>query len=359
VQEELMHRTKCGMSRLDERYMGLLGQCVVVKTSTSPTALRREADVTEHLHRGREYASLHIGSYILRSQITRSPSTSWLCMRPVFGPTLAAFGTTCANQNIGLPSWMVAHIFIGLLDAVAFVHADGYTHGNVEAKNVVLNAYPTYFHYRYRGYPDVQLIDFHNAAPITETDGVAEKDVKALLRVIQEMICTWSDVAPFLEEEGAAKIIETSDPIVLLLQTICGVLAHNEALTLDDLRREFGSQLEAIRHEGPQNMPWSMVKMLHADLATDEGMEDAVREPTVLKFATMREELRRLRDEVPVEMGPARHAGMRTNGILVIRFKRREAGFLRIVGEDDVREEDDNETEDTEMADDYEGGNSL
>jgi hypothetical protein len=348
------------MSRLEEKYVGLLDQCVVVKTSTSPTALRREAEVIESLHRGREYASLHIGSYILRSQITRSPSTSWLCMRPVFGPTLAAFGTMYAKQNAGLPNWMVAHIFIGLLEAVAFVHADGYTHGKVEAKNVVVNAYPTYFHHRYRGYPDVQLIDFSAAAPIAESDGGAEKDVRALLRVMGEVVCEWSDVAPFLKDEGAGKIMETSDPIVLLLQTVRGILAHDKVLTLDDIQREFGGQLEAIRHEGPQNVPWPMMKVLHADVATDEEMEDAVREPTVLKFATMREELRRLRDRVPVVMGLGGHAGMRTNGILVIRFKRRKAGFLRIVGEDDVDEEggDNNNmgryrTEDMEMANDY------
>ena len=59
-------------------------------------------------------------------------------------------------------------------------------HGNIAPSNIMLNLYPTYMHLRYRGYPDVLLINFSQAGSTESADEC--EDVIAVLRVMEEVI---------------------------------------------------------------------------------------------------------------------------------------------------------------------------
>lgn len=88
--DTLLHsiNLNCG-SELRREHVQRLPQLLVVKMAVEPEKIRREGEVIDFLHRGREYSTLHVGSYIQQSQFTSDPSSSWLYLRPIFGPTLA------------------------------------------------------------------------------------------------------------------------------------------------------------------------------------------------------------------------------------------------------------------------------
>lgn len=337
-----------GVSGLGQKGRALLPRLVVVKTAVEPEAIRNEDQVIEFLHRGREYSMLHVGSRVVRSQMTGEPGSSWLCLRPVFGPTLARFGEESrAAGRGGIPGWLVAHIFLGLIHAVEFLHRDGVVHNGMDVSNVMLNLYPSYMHHRYRGYPDVQIIDFSHSTSLAGAD--PENDARGLLRVVQQVITNWSDVAPFLSAKAAGEGCD--DALVLLSRDLHAVLGDDGTFGLEDVKQQFIIRAEDMRNTGPKTIPRDVVKMLHSDLATEEELGFAMRNPTVIKFGTKREELRRIVEGVPVEMGSGGHAGRKGGRILVMRFTARKAGFLRIVGEDEVEEVEDVEMKDFEKDD--------
>jgi serine/threonine protein kinase len=328
------------LSTLRKRHVALLPQLVVVKMATASAHLRHDIAAIEALGAGREYSSLHVGSTINRAQLTASPESSWVCLRPVFGWTLREFGE---NYVGGLPSWFVAHIFVELLESLEYVHrnevAGGFAYNALSASSVVLNPYPSYFHYRYRGYPDVVLMDFGAARPWTIS--CSGKDARNLLEMLDEMVRKWSDTAPWVKTKVVGSALEGNDPMILLLRDIQGVLDDNGAFSLSDVKRWFGLRLEKIRASGPPNFPQLMAKDLHADLATEEELEHALRKPTVLKFGSQKHQLNRFEHHTPVAVGLGGHAGMKTNRIIVIRFTSLKAGFFRVVGEGYVEDEED------------------
>jgi hypothetical protein len=93
-------------------------------------------------------------------------------------------------------------------------------------------------------------------------------------------------------------------------------------------------QLVDIRHEGPDEMPESMLEKLHMDLVTDDEMRHALREPTVLRrFVWKINAFRAIVTNEKVVMGVGGFAGKKTNRILVVRFGTKKNAFLRAVGE--------------------------
>ncbi|KAG9192576.1 hypothetical protein G6011_11310 [Alternaria panax] len=278
-----------GASWLEDKHLKMLSQLVVVKTHKDTDGLRNEVLQVEGQHRKGEHATLHVGSYVLRAQYTDSPSTSFVCLRPVFGPTLAQFGEASNKDQGHIPSWFVEHIFVGLVDAVGFLHDEGIVHGKIEASNVMLNLYPTYMHHRYRGYPDVQLMNFSLARECDEGDDEAkERDNRSVLEPMEQVITRWSDVAPFMQFQSDATWLrgEGDDPLLIQLASIQRMLAeeYDGYTDLSELRE----RAVDVRHEGPETMPRNLMKLLHADLVTPDELDRAVRAPLVLKLTAKR-----------------------------------------------------------------------
>jgi len=65
-------------------------------------------------------------------------------------------------------------------------------------------------HYRYPGYPDVQLVDFSRAGPSAEMR--PEEDMRSIVRVIEEVFINWSDAARLL-----TSVVDYSDDLTMLL----------------------------------------------------------------------------------------------------------------------------------------------
>jgi hypothetical protein len=215
-------------SLLQQKNINLMPQVVVVKMGPK---IRSEVSVLEALHHGCECADLCIGSRVLRAQLTGGAESTWMCKAPVFGPTLESVGRTCATEG-GLPNWFLAHVFLGVLDGVVFVHANGISHNRLLSSSIVLNLYPRYMHYRYRGYPDVQLIGFGQAGALEDTGG----DAHSSLRIMVEAISKWSDSAPFLALASKDGLMVTDDSILLVLQEVRQLLQSTAHL----LSKTFG-----------------------------------------------------------------------------------------------------------------------
>lgn len=338
IEDTLYHCiTLNGASALRQKFIKMLPHLVIVKTRSMPDTLRHESCIISALHRGRESSTLYIIADLLRCQFTADPRTSWLCMRPVFGPTLFQFGESCSsNGGTGIPGWMVAHICLCLIGAVEFLHDDGVCHGNISAANVMLNLYPRYFHHRYRGYPDLQLVDFRQARELD--DAGAAEDVRGLLGVMQRVIVEWSDVAAFLgvSVRGDGEGEGDEDALVLLLDKLRGMWSGDAVVGLEDIKRHLVIRMEVMRNTGPEMIPRDLIKLLHADLASEEELEHAMRHPVVMKFGARKDSVKRILENAPVVMGSGGHAGMKTERIVVVRYTTRKAGFLRIVGGGDV-----------------------
>jgi hypothetical protein len=362
-----------GVSLLLNRHLKMAMQVVVVKTSQEKERVRKEVEAIEHLHRASEDSSLHIGSCLLSSQHTPSASTSFAVLRPVFGPNLVQFGSLISLANRGgIPSWLLAHTCLGLLDALQYCHEVGVVlHGKIGTASVVLSLYPTYMHHRYRGYPDVLLVGFSGATMSMENEEGEvdeeeekgkEEDVRAVLQVMEQVVMRWSGVAPFMggamdagggggEGDGA----ETA-----LLRKVQSILAGS-SLGVDHVRAQLAPRLGQMRHEGPDTIPQELMHLLHSDLVTGPELDRAARDPVVIKFQAKKKEMRRIVQDVPVVMGGAGNAGMKTQGIMVMRFTSRKRKFLEDMGEGGVEEDEDvemggAENSGAEMADAEMGG---
>ena len=177
-----------GTSLLLDKHLKMLPQLVVVKLNKQTNQLRSEVDAIEAIYKeDGSNASLFIGSFVLSAQHTMEPKTSFMCLRPVFGPNLEQFGgASITDPNGGIPAWFVGHIILRLIETVNYLHDCEVMHGNIAPSNIMLNLYPTYMHLRYRGYPDVLLINFSQAGSTESADEC--EDVIAVLRVMEEVI---------------------------------------------------------------------------------------------------------------------------------------------------------------------------
>ncbi|EUC40968.1 hypothetical protein COCMIDRAFT_107438 [Bipolaris oryzae ATCC 44560] len=278
----------------------MLPQLVVVKMSTDKEKVRREVEAVEEIHRVAGVVStLHIGSYILGSQHTEAPEMSYMALRPIFGPTLEQLGERSSNgRSGGIPDWLMAHTCIGLIEAVEFLHEHSLVHGRIEASNVMLSLYPVYMYHRYRGYPDVQLIDFSDSALTGVKDTAL--DVRGVLIVMEEAMLKQSDTAPcgMPRRDVRGRTREKQGEQNPLLAQIRNMTAadYEGDMDMQGLRRSLMGIAEDIRHAGPETMPRDIMRLLHADLTTARELECAMRNPLVLKLRSKKEATKAVTD---------------------------------------------------------------
>ncbi|KAF5845438.1 hypothetical protein GGP41_003046 [Bipolaris sorokiniana] len=284
----------------------MLPQLVVVKMSTEKEKVRREVEVVEEIHRmAGEVTTLHIGSCILGSQYTEAPGTSYMVLRPIFGPTLEQFSERSSSGRSGsIPDWLMAHICIGLIEAVEFLHEHGMVHSKIEASNVMLSLYPVYMHHRYRGYPDMQLIDFPDCASAAAKDTAL--DVRGVLTVMEETMVKQNDAAPSgrskRDVRGRTRK-KQGDQNPLLAQIRSMTAADYEGgMDSQGLRMSLVGIAQDMRHVGPETIPRDIVRLFHADLTTAAELECAVRNPLVLKVRSKKQTTKAVGEDRPVAM---------------------------------------------------------
>jgi hypothetical protein len=295
-----------GESKLEKECLDVLPHLRIVRTSASPVVLKRELDVLEALE----------SELLMKAQVTGVLESSWLCLFPVFGHTLEEFGAKYKDKG-GIPSWFLAHILLSLHEAVSHMHAGGFAHGILTADTVVLDPYPRNEAYRYRSYPAIHLTNLASATDLD--DASEERDVIAVLELMQRCVVEWSTIAPATDDD-------TEDPMSLILHDFRSILAFSPLPPLDDLL----ARLTDVRHEGPTSyIPPTLRSLLHADLVTKDELVDAT---VVLRFAARHEEFVRIVAGEETVMGGAGFAGMRTKRIMVARFAKRKEDFAGFVG---------------------------
>jgi hypothetical protein len=264
-----------------------------------------------------EFADLDVRGVVLRSQFTGEAASSFVCVRPVLSIGLAAFG---ARMN-GIPGWMLAHILLGIMHDVE----DG---AEVKSDDVALEICGEEEVYVYRGYPIVRV-------DAVEDGGIGETTARSVLRLLREVIVEWSDVASYLASAGRVgqRDITTNEPVLLVLRDVQALLEMGD-VSMEYVFNALEGQLVDIRHEGPDEMPESMLEKLHVDLVTDDEMRHALRKPTVLRrFVWKINDFRAIVTNEKVVMSVGGFAGKKTNRILVVRFGTKKDAFLRAVGE--------------------------
>jgi hypothetical protein len=262
-----------------------------------------------------EFEPLDARGEVLSSQFSGFACTSWICTRPVDGPTLSEFG----GKIDGIPGWMVAHILLGVVSQVV----DG---EEVKCDDVVLDVRPQREGvYVYRDYP-ILRVDVGGA-------GNEEVTARLVLELMRDVIVEWSDVAGYIVSARLVgqEVLMTDEPVLLVLRDVMALL-ETDIVGMENVVDEFEARLVDIRHEGPMEMPAKMVQKLHVDLMTEEEVKWAFREPSVFKFTSQFEKFRAIVTNEKVDMGKGEYAGMKTKRILVARFRKKKDAFLRIVG---------------------------
>jgi hypothetical protein len=271
-----------------------------------------------------EFADLDARGVVLRSQFTGDATSSFVSVRPVASIALAAFG---ARMN-GIPGWMLAHILLGILlnaENGVRVKSNGV---RVKSDGVALEMCGEEEVYVYRGYPIVRV-------DAVEDGGVGETTARSVLRLLREVIVEWNDVASYLASAGRVgqRDITTNEPVLLVLRDVQALLEMGD-VSMEYVFNALEGQLVDIRHEGPDEMPESMLEKLHVDLVTDDEMRHALRKPTVLRrFVWKINDFRAIVTNEKVVISVGGFAGKKTNRILVVRFGTKKDAFLRAVGE--------------------------
>lgn len=309
-------------------------QMLVVKTCANPQELREEAYTMDQIHQGSDNSNASASSYITQSQFTTTAPSSWMCMRPIFGPSLKQFSITGAVDG-GVPNYLIAQIFLGLLDALEVLHAAGYAHNNLTLSNVMLNMYPKGSQYRYRNYPDVLLVGWSHAKPIS-CSGI-EEDARGMLRIMVDLIRTCSDVSRFLRPKAAFKTMISYDAMVSLLHDMEEVLIDDGMFGLENVRQQFGVRFEEIRNMGPSRLSYSLLKLLHSDLVSDAELESALREPLKSKTKRSREEMQEPTQDERAAKKRKGCAGRKTK-LTKLRFTTRKRELQRIIEMDGAGE---------------------
>lgn len=236
------------------------------------------------------------------------------------------------------------------MEAVDFVHKDGFRHGQINASNILLNVHPSYMHHRYCGYPDIQLVDFSSTSFLTDlnADAALEQDARDVAQVFERVIFKWS--SEYLWKADLVRVGDGPSPMQRTVSEVQKLLNGEKAFGLKHLKRVLLATLEATRYLGPEEMPDVWLELLHADLASNEEMTRATRSPVVIKIKAGKEQLRRIVEGHPADMGSGGHARMRTSRIMVMRFTNRKAEFLGLVGKEYANEVEHAELRELNMA---------
>lgn len=297
-------------------HAAFLPQLVLVHTATSPSTLRH---ISDNIRTPRHRAV----------QLTSDAETSWACEVPIFGPTLREFCVAYKTANpgtAGVPSWFLAHIFVELIEAVC--EADIKSMLDIDAVRLNMHPIGNFVEdtYRFRNWPSLAL-DIACADDVMVDD---DEVARCVLEMIRDVMLAWSDSAPFVTTAGL--IMETTDPLLLVLGQMIKMSTSERDVSLQDLRSRFVGHLSDIRITGPIELPSSIKEHVYADLVTNEDMKKATSKPVVIKFERKYEAFLKLAAGEELEIGSGGFAGMRTGRIMVVRFGRLRTTFLVRVG---------------------------
>lgn len=326
---------KSKASELDKDQLKFLPQLFVVKMNTKRESLRKEIDTLHLLHEREDGdgSESFLGSWVAKEQSTPDTDSSWLCLRPIFGPSLKHFGTACIGSlQRGMPAYFVWHVFISLLEGLSFIHGHGIAHKKIGLSKIVIDPYPQRNGHRFRNYPNVLLIDFANTADLDEKNG--ESDVREMLEMVEYLVVKWSDSAPLLQYYQAES--RENDKLVKFSDEIRTVLDEDWVkFTLEDAKRRWENVAVVQRAKGPTKIPQWISQLVHSDLATATELRKATKGwVTLNKFGSRKNEFREfararrqpvaLRKRTPDEQGAT---------LLVLRFRFLMHQVVNLVGE--------------------------
>ncbi|KAL5438532.1 hypothetical protein PMIN07_003842 [Paraphaeosphaeria minitans] len=303
-------------------------QLVVVRMYESLDALRNESDTLNMLHdREGQRSEDFIGPLELHACYS-IPTDSWLCLPPIFGKSLEAFGQACLDTN-RIPAYFVWHVFIRLMSAVQFVHAAGIAHGDLSSANVMIRLPDS----PEREWPDVILTGFEVEVNMDLYEDERREDVKRMAGILYtDVISQWSDSAMLMRFIDFT--LPQADPLMDFaaeLKTIVDARL-DQYVDLEDFE-EWKSVAISERARGPGYCPAWIKTAAYDVLVTDKELEKAMRPPLVLRFGPGSERFKRWARarRMPVALrtptgGPARF------GLLVIKFKIRKGNFASLIG---------------------------
>ncbi|KAF2442957.1 hypothetical protein P171DRAFT_53231 [Karstenula rhodostoma CBS 690.94] len=305
-----------------------LTQLVVVRMYKSPAALRNESD-TLSIVNDSEGSEDFVGASVLRELHSGIPTDSWLCLRPIFGKNLEAFGQACLATN-RIPTYFVWHIVLRLVSALEFVHTAGIVHGDLGSANVMLRC--SLPGREDRDWPDVVLTGFEVEVDMDLYEDERREDVRRMSEILYtDVICRWSDAGtliPFLN-------LTISQPDQLMqfaaaLKTMVEAPLGEEVPSLSNFK-VWKAVAVAEMAKGPGTCPaWIKIAAYDA-LVTEKELEKAMRPPLVLNFGPDSEKFKRWvrARRTPVAL---RKKGTRGNriGLLVVKFKIRRERFANL-----------------------------
>ncbi|KAL5388156.1 hypothetical protein DPSP01_003146 [Paraphaeosphaeria sporulosa] len=304
-------------------------QLVVVRMYKSLDALRNEMETLNMMHDFKRSGDF-IGPLGLRACYS-IPTASWLCLRPIFGKSLEAFGQACLDTN-RIPTYFVWHIFIRLLSAVEFVHAAGIAHGDLSSANVMLRC--SLPDSPEREWPDVVLTGFEVEVDMDLYEDERREDVKRMAGILYtDVISQWSDSAMLMSFIDLT--FPQADPLMQFAAELKALVDArlDQYVDLEDFD-EWKSVAISERARGPGYCPAWIKTAAYDVLVTEKELGKAMGPPLVLRFGPGSEKFKRWvrarRTPVALRRTPTR--GPARFGLLVIKFKIRKGEFANLAG---------------------------
>jgi hypothetical protein len=169
----------------------------------------------------------------------------------------------------------------------------------------MLSLYPVYMHHRYRGYPDVLLIDFSECESAAEE--YAAVDVRGMLAVMEEIIAKQSDAASSgcstrKAGDGDREGHDEYNTLMVQIRNMAAV-DYEGPVDAQMLRSSLTGIAQDMRHIGPETIPKDVIRLLHADLATATELEHGMRDPTARKLRSEKEVTNAVAEDGPVVVG--------------------------------------------------------
>lgn len=318
-----------------KRHRKALAQLVVVRMYNSPAALRNESDTLNIMH-DFEHSEDFVGAWVVRECLSSIPTDGWLCLRPIFGKSLEAFGQACLDTN-PIPTYFVWHIFLRLVSALEFVHVAGIAHGDLSGANVMLRcSLPSR---QDCDWPDVVLTGFEVEVDMDLYEDERREDVKRMAGTLySDVISRWSDVSELMRFLDLT--LPQSDPLMqfaVALKTVVEAPLEEKVHSLAYFETWKAVAVTEMS-KGPGTCPAWIKTAVYDALVTEKELEEAMRAPLVLIFGPDSEKFKRWvrARRAPVALRKKGTRGSRGNqvGLLVIKFKILREKFADLFDQD-------------------------
>jgi serine/threonine protein kinase len=183
---------------------------------------------------------------------------SYICIPPVFGPTLKQIAARVYDHDKVVPTYFIAHIVVGLVAALTYLHGSQLAHNNLIPDHIILDPHPAEDDFAFRDYPNVKFINFGEASA-SELETNCDGDIRMLFYTLKTTFAEWTGEWAVAERQVVADLAaETKQELTV------GELEELSAMAFDK------------RALGPEYLDKWLADCCHDDLVTASELDQVL-----------------------------------------------------------------------------------